>query len=371
MPEALLPGCPTELGLQGAAQAVADREASGQPSWELSEVVARLREAGSPYVWPRLWVVRGASLDAAATAGLPAWLAELPATGQRRCALGRSRHDDGGAALSVLAVDVLADLDPLPTRVRLGQWLRLRARLLVPVSNAETVLLGPRGAPRIIPTELRPGEVRSVFSLDQPGMWRIQVLLGTESGPRPALEAWAFVDREPNPSEAMAEAPGESLAGAPSDDPGARLLEMLNAARRSERLPPLRRDERLDRLAEAHAEAMRQLRLTAHDAGDGLPSERLRRAGITASLVGENVARASNLRRAHRALWDSPAHRGTLLDPRFEAVGLGVATDAEAETMPGRAADHEMRQAAPGVETKAASASERAVWVCELFANYR
>jgi hypothetical protein len=229
--EELPPGCPTEQGLLEVAQAVADGEAAGQLGWELSEVVARLRAAGGPYVWPRLWTVRGASADAAlATVGLSAWLAEVPAAGQRRCALGRARHADGSATLSVLAVDALADLDPLPTRVRLGQWLRLRARLLVPVSNAETVLLGPRGAPRSIPTELRPGEVRSVFSLDQPGMWRIQVLLSTESGPRPALEAWAFVDREPNPSEAMAEAPGESLAEASAAEPGERLLAMLNGS---------------------------------------------------------------------------------------------------------------------------------------------
>ena len=106
----------------------------------------------------------------------------------------------------------------------------------------------------------------------------------------------------------------------------------------------MRRDPRLDRLAREHAEAMLRKRLTAHDAGDGLPSERLRREGIVASLVGENVAHASNLRRAHRALWDSPAHRGTLLDARFEAVGLGIVVEQGAEV---------------------------SVWVCELFANYR
>jgi uncharacterized protein YkwD len=133
---------------------------------------------------------------------------------------------------------------------------------------------------------------------------------------------------------------------------------MLNAARRSEQRLPLRRDERLDRLARAHAEAMLQRRLTAHDAGDGLPSERLRRAGIMASLVGENVARASSLRRAHRALWDSPAHRGTLLDARFEAVGLGVVLE-RTETEP-TSATAEQRVA-----------GEQVVWVCELFANYR
>ncbi len=362
-----LPGCaPDERALLTVAQAMAESDATVAPGGELSDVLVRLRAAGSPYVWPHLWQVRAPSLDSpAVTGGLMAWLSEVPATGQRRCAVGRALHADGSATLSALAVDVLADLDPLPTRVRLGQWLRLRARLLVPASNAETVLLGPRGTPRLIPSELRPGEVRSVFSLDQPGMWRIQLLLATDGGPRPALEAWTFVDSEPDAAEALAEAPGESVAGSGSAEPGELLLAMLNAARRSEGRAPLRRDPRLDEVAQAHAEAMLQRRLTAHDAGDGLPSERLERAGINASLVGENVARSIDLRRAHRALWNSPAHRGTLLEPRFEAVGLGVVTEAASEqTMPGTET--------PGSEAETtAPAAERAVWICELFANYR
>ncbi|MEY2934572.1 MAG: hypothetical protein RL033_5321 [Pseudomonadota bacterium] len=364
----VLPGCAAdEQSLLATAQSVATSLAAGQPDWEIVDVVARLRAEGSPYVWPRLWTVRAPALDSpSVAAGVTEWLAEMPASGQRRCGVGRAQQADGSAVLSVLAVDALAELDPLPTRVRLGQWLRLRARLLVPVSNAETVLLGPRGVPRVIPSELRPGEVRSVFTLDQPGMWRIQLLLATDSGPRPALEAWAFVEREPNPSDAMTEAPGESLSGNEAADPSDLLWAMLNAARRSEQRLPLRRDERLDQLARAHAEAMSQRHLTAHDAGDGLPSERLRRAGIAASLVGENVAYASNVRRAHRALWDSPAHRGTSLDARFEAVGLGVVVErvSPAAETPTTSAQARSSSARP-------SETAGSVWVCELFANYR
>jgi uncharacterized protein YkwD len=65
------------------------------------------------------------------------------------------------------------------------------------------------------------------------------------------------------------------------------------------------------------------------------------RSGVRAFRVGENVARARSLPSAHRALWDSPAHRGNLLDEGFEAVGLGVAVE-------------------PSV----------GVWVCELFVDY-
>jgi len=173
-------------------------------------------------------------------------------------------------------------------------------------------------------------------------------------GPRPALEAWAFVDVEPNSDEAAAPAPGESLAEAlPEADAGA-LLDMLNAARRSERRAPLRRDVRLDQLAQAHAEAMRQSRRTAHDVGDGSPVQRLEQAGFDARRVGENVAHARSLGRAHRALWESPAHRGNLLDSGFATVGLGVVV------VPESVAED---------DSERGSADAAGVWVCELFAN--
>ncbi|HKO94588.1 MAG TPA: CAP domain-containing protein, partial [Polyangiaceae bacterium] len=275
-------------------------------------------------------------------------------TGQLRCGIAQARAADGREAVVAVAVDALADLEPLPVRARLGQWWRLQARVLAPARSAEIVLLGPRGAPRSVPTELRPGEARAVFSLDQMGLWRIQLLLDTDAGPRPALEAWAFVDAEPSWDAAGEAAPGESLARAVPDADAGALLDMLNAARRSEQRPPLRRDARLDELAQAHAEAMRQRRRTAHDVGDGSPVQRLEQAGFDARRVGENVAHARSLGRAHRALWESPAHRGNLLDAGFASVGLGVVV------VPESVAED---------DTERGNAEAAGVWVCELFAN--
>jgi uncharacterized protein YkwD len=338
-----IPSCAGyEQSLLAAARSAAE-QAGRQRAWDVGDVVARMRAAGGPFVWPRVWTLQASAFDAPqARASLEAWLEHAPRLGQRRCGAVQAEGIGSTRVLAAVVVDALADLDPLPTRARFGQWLRLRARLLIPAHSAETVLLGPHGAPRTIPTELRPFEVRSVFSLDQPGMWRIQLVLGTEMGPRPAAEAWVFVDEEPNLAAAQAPAPGESSEASASATEGEQrflLLRMLNAARRSEQRLQVRGDPRLDQLAQAHAEAMRQTRQTAHDVGQGLPSERLRRAGIDAALVGENVAYAGSLARAHRALWDSPAHRGVLLEPGFQVVGLGVASE------------------------------DAAVWVCELFAN--
>jgi uncharacterized protein YkwD len=363
-----------EESLLSAAREVARRTAEQEP-WDASDLVAQVRAAGGPFVWPRAWTLQGSSLDpAAVAAGLAAWLESVPRLGERRCGTAQAKVGEGREAREAFAavvVDVLADLDPLPTRARLGQWLRLRARALASIQSAETVLLGPHGTPRSIPTQLRPGEVRAVFSLDQPGMWRIQLLFSTERGPRPVAEAWTFVDAQPNLAAAQQPAPGEELDGTAMSvsDPRARLLEMLNAARRSEQRLPVHRDPRLDALAQAHVEAMREARQTAHDVGQGLPPERLRRAGVHAALVGENVAHASSLGRAHRALWESPAHRATLLDAGFSAVGVGVALADESLDSP-VGADVEGEATNPkGRAVRRGAAPETSVWVCELFAN--
>ncbi|HEU4583723.1 MAG TPA: CAP domain-containing protein [Polyangiaceae bacterium] len=376
-----LPGCGRpEQSLFSAAREVAQQTADHQP-WDVSDVVAQVRAAGGPFVWPRAWTLEGSHLDAAELeSGLTAWLERTPPIGERRCGTAQVKGKQGGEVFAAVVVDVLADLDALPTRARLGQWIRLRARLLTGAQYAETVLLGPRGVPRIIPSELRPAEVRAVFNLDQPGMWRIQLLLSGDRGPRPAAEAWIFVDEEPHLAAAQRPAPGEELAASSASvgDLRARLLEMLNAARRSEQRLPVHRDPRLDQLAQAHAEAMRASRQTAHDVGQGLPPERVRRAGIHAAVIGENVAHASSLGRAHRSLWDSPAHRATLLDPRFSAVGIGVALGDEARVGP-LSADVQgvaTNPKSPAVRTGAApdtavlgARGDPEVWVCELFAN--
>jgi uncharacterized protein YkwD len=332
------------------ASEVARRRVRGEPELDLSELIARLRTQGGPQVWPRVWSLEWSGTGTTdPDASFERWLDAGAHGNPWRCGLSLERAGERRVAAAVV-VEMLADLEPLPLEIRLGQWLRLRAHALVPAHAASVVLLGPRGLPRDVPTQFADGQVRAVFSLDQPGLWRVQVLLDLASGPRPALEAWVFVDIPATTGAGLVPAPGEGLSdprSAPPSLPKARtaLLAMLNRARASEGRPPLVRDARLDDLAQTHAEAMLAHARTAHDVGQGLPDARLSRAGLAAPHLGENVAHAASLARAHRALWDSPAHRGNLLDGAFAVVGLGIARDA--------------RDADPGA----------GVWVCELFAD--
>jgi uncharacterized protein YkwD len=236
-----------------------------------------------------------------------------------------------------VAVDALADLDAVPTRVRVGQWVDVNATLRVPADAAKLVILGPRGAPHAVPTTLDHGRLRARFNADHEGAWLVQVLAAVDGGPRPLLEALVFAGIEPPTELAVPTAPGEEVA-ATVQDPRTALYAMVNTARASERVAPLERDARLEALAQAHAEAMRRAHKTAHDAGDGDLNQRLANAGLE-MRAGENVAHAGSAALSHRALWASPSHRENLLLADFDVVGIGIAPDTDGT-----------------------------VWTCELFA---
>jgi hypothetical protein len=293
---------------------------------ESSRVDAKLLEQGAPYVWPRAWTLTGgANLSKQIAPRLGAWLGSLPAQGERRCGGALVQMGPSRAAVAVVAVDAVADLDPVPAHVRVGGWVDVRGRILVPEANAKVFVLGPRGRPRPVPTSLSDSQFRARFAADREGPWLIQVLGELQGGPRPVLEALVIAGEGPRRLESNA-APGESSATS-SDAAG--LLTMLNAARQSERVATLRFDPRLEALASEQAEALRAARRLAHDLGTGDPSQRVENAGLDALIVGENVAHADTLAHAHRALWSSPSHRGNMLDDRFDSIGIGVSIDSD------------------------------------------
>ena len=337
---ALLEGCELpDAGLMRVAQKLAEYQAQHGRLMDVDEVTFELRQEGVPYVWPRAWAVEGTFDEGDIEVGLKA-LVDAGTHAHLRCGLGHARTPTGGPVLVVLAADALAELEPLPRRARLGQWLRVEANLLRPATKVDVIALGPTGRPHTLLSELQDRRVRATISLSSPGPWTIQVLPTFDEGPRPALEAVVHVEQAP-PAHFRAQAvPGED-APSPSTDPAEQLLAMLNAAREREGLPPLRRHAELEVAAAIQAKAMWDAGRVAHDVGLGDPTDRLQALGLSPRIAGENVAHARSLRKAHRALWASPAHRANLLLERFTDIGIGV---VEAE--------------------------DGSVWVCQVFAGF-
>ncbi len=310
-----------------AARNVA-RQLEGAALFPADELAFALRAAGDPHVWPRGWSIAGAALDEADLARrVKAWSSNATTMGVRRCGVARATSG-GTTVVAAVSIDALADMAPLPTTARVGQWLTIEGTMLVPATGAKVVLLGPRGAPKTVVGSLSGDRIRSTFSVDQQGPWLVQVLATVSTGPRPVLEAMVYAGSPPPGRFVRTSAPGEEAAQGAKDDADA-MLRMINAARAAEQLGPLIRDRALDRLAQEHSDEMKKARLVGHDVGGGDAAVRIKAAGIVARVAGENVASASTLENAHRALWASPSHRGNLLFERFTHVGVAVARGAD------------------------------------------
>jgi uncharacterized protein YkwD len=332
---------PADGGLREAARTVLARKRTGAPPAEIEAVARVQRAAGEPHPWPRVWIARAAAQegDEALQRSLDAWLSERPHP-LRRCGVAGYSAPDGARTLAVVAVDALADLAPLPTSARTGQWLTVDARMNVRATGGRVMLLGPIGAPRTVPTSFDGSTLRARFAPDGPGEYTVQVVADLESGPRPVLEASVFVDVEPPARETPRAAVGEDAQD--GGDDGEHLARMLAAARAAAGLAPLVRDADLDAVAQAHAARMAKHHELAHDAGDGGPLERLRAAGLEPRDAAENVAHAATLALAHRAQWWSPSHRANMLRSATDRLGIAVARDEHGD-----------------------------VWVVELFARLR
>src|SRR5262249_36781579 len=63
----------------------------------------------------------------------------------------------------------------------------------------------------------------------------------------------------------------------------------------------------------------------------GNPSDRMKRAGILAPVVLENVARAYSPEEIERGLMDSPGHRANILSTEATHVGVGVQLGREGD----------------------------------------
>ncbi len=290
-----------------------------------------VRSAGLGYVWPRALRVEAGDPESpslAPEAAISRWLAALEHRGVLRCGVGRTQTDDRQVLL-VVASDVLADLTgAVPVRVRMGQWIELRAELFVHTEHAQWFVVGPDGSPFRIPTSLSGRAVLGRFAAGTAGPWTAQLVADPGGDPRQVLEVSLFCAEAPPTRYVPRPVPGEEQP-APRGDPLESLWRMANRARSLARLPPLQRDAQLDRLAAYQAREMLSSGGTSHWSASGPPSHRLAAAGLYPSAAGENVVHARDSLQAQRRLWASASHRSNLLDPLFVRVGLGLARDPD------------------------------------------
>lgn len=140
----------------------------------------------------------------------------------------------------------------------------------------------------------------------------------------------------PTPEEPGApQQPGPAPAPGPvpAPDPGAvgltadeqYLVSQINAERAAAGKAPLIVDSRLVAVGRQKARDMAENGYFDHYSPMyGSPFDMMRAAGIGYRWAGENIARASTVQVAHRALMESPGHRANILSSAYTHVGVGV-----------------------------------------------
>jgi uncharacterized protein YkwD len=134
----------------------------------------------------------------------------------------------------------------------------------------------------------------------------------------------------------MRGAPGAvALAAAPlASASELRMVELANADRARHGLAPFEFDDALLEVARARAAAQVGRGALSHDddAGPLAFARMMDERGVGYALCGENLARvpateASVEHGAQEALMKSPAHRDNILEPAFNRLAVGAATD--------------------------------------------
>lgn len=110
-----------------------------------------------------------------------------------------------------------------------------------------------------------------------------------------------------------------------------KLVELTNAERKKEKLPPLKINLVLSQVARKHSENMAKQNKMDHVLDDKNPLDRVKASGYRYGYVGENIAYGENvsLETIMESWMNSPPHRKNILKKEFTEIGLGAAKSAK------------------------------------------
>jgi len=103
------------------------------------------------------------------------------------------------------------------------------------------------------------------------------------------------------------------------------LYTLVNQERKNQDLPLFTLDNHLIIAARKHSREMAKLGKLSHKFADELAlAPRLAQAGAHFDSVAENVANSDSPQSAHTEFMHSPGHRANLLNPAYNAIGIGI-----------------------------------------------
>ncbi|HEV2278188.1 MAG TPA: CAP domain-containing protein [Acidobacteriaceae bacterium] len=111
-----------------------------------------------------------------------------------------------------------------------------------------------------------------------------------------------------------------------AQDAARRIFDLTNQDRRAQGLQPLRWNGALAEAAQRHAELMaREGHISHQFPGEPEVMQRAAQAGAHFNAIAENVAMAPTAGDVETSWMHSAPHRANILDPRMDALGVGVA----------------------------------------------
>jgi uncharacterized protein YkwD len=118
--------------------------------------------------------------------------------------------------------------------------------------------------------------------------------------------------------------PPPAMKGLTTDEK--KFLELTNAERAKHKLPPLKFNATLSKVARAYSENMAKQGKMVHDLDGKKPGQRVKEAGYRYAEMGENLARGDEaMGLILERLMESPSHRKHILYKEFTEIGVGLA----------------------------------------------
>ncbi len=230
---------------------------------------------------------------------------------------------DDSRALNIVLESFVQTTPPAPAA--LGEAVQLTGTLRRPYDSPRVMVTAPGGAAETPPLTGTRARFTVPLRCAERGRYQVEVL-GEDKGGPTVLANFPWYCGQAPPTTAdpaltgVAELPWRDAADAEQQ-----AQTLLNRDRQRAGLPPVPLDAALSAVARAHCQDMAEHQFVAHlSPRSGGPADRVRRAGIAAALVTENLAQARSPKEAQDGLMGSPGHRANILDPRVSRVGIGV-----------------------------------------------
>jgi uncharacterized protein YkwD len=251
-----------------------------------------------------------------------------------RVGIGIKRRFFGPTSVVIALQRIEIELLPIPRRLNAGDSALIGGQLLG--RRDPTVLVAPpKGEVQSLAVRGGGDGFRTTFRCDA-GNGRYQVEIFGVGGDGKAVVAnfpiFCGVDPPRSVPRALASGPETSDARAAEK----LAFDGVNRDRAAAGLPAVTWDEALARAARVYSEELARRQVVEHvsrESGNAL--DRIRKAGVAALMVRENVGRANSIADAQRSFMSSPGHRANVLARGVTrgAVGVAVRKDGGAGTV--------------------------------------